>query len=251
MHDAAMASANTMAATIQTIATTHVEYTRKTIQDGTDFLTKLTSLQSPDRAIGLQTEFAGKSYQAFVQEMRKISELYVDLLEHACKPFEAFANHSFANCWFCKSLLRPNDAPAAINAAGFSNGPAHTFRAESDPGDSRDCGPGPAASLEGARLRGRGSVPGDARYSSAVLSSCRRLRPHARALPGCGCVPASPSRASFPTKRALVSAREWRERRWRVTGCGRLDRSGRSKADRPFLEQTLASPGGLDVPGRF
>jgi phasin family protein len=196
-HDAVMASANTMAATIQTIATTHVEYTRKTIQDGTDFLTKLTSLQSPDRAIGLQTEFAGKSYQAFVQEMRKISELYVDLLEHACKPFEAFANHSFANCWFCKSLLRPNDAPAAINAAGFSNGPAHTFRAESDPGDSRDCGPGPAASLEGARLRGRGSVPGDARYSSAVLSSCRRLRPHARALPGCGCVPASPSRASF------------------------------------------------------
>jgi hypothetical protein len=37
------------------------------------------------------SEFAGNSYQAFVQEMRKISELYVDLLEHACKPFEAFA----------------------------------------------------------------------------------------------------------------------------------------------------------------
>ena len=91
-HDAAMASADTMAATLQTIATAHVEYTRKTIQDGTDFLAKLTSLQSPDQAIGLQTEFAGKSYQALVQEMRKISELYVDLLEHACKPFEALAN---------------------------------------------------------------------------------------------------------------------------------------------------------------
>jgi phasin family protein len=92
-HDAAMASANTMAATIQTIATAHVEYTRKTIEDGIDFLTKLTSMQSPDQAIGLQTEFAGKSYQAFVQEMKKISELYVDLLEYACKPLEAFANH--------------------------------------------------------------------------------------------------------------------------------------------------------------
>ena len=91
-HDAAMASADTMAATLQTIATAHVEYTRKTIQDGTDFLAKLTSLQSPDQAIGLQTEFAGKSYQALVQEMRKISELYVDLLRHACKPFEALAN---------------------------------------------------------------------------------------------------------------------------------------------------------------
>jgi phasin family protein len=92
-HDAAMVSANTMAATLQTIATAHVEYTRRTIQDGTDLLTKLTSLQSPDQAVGLQTEFAKKSYQAFVQEMRKISELYVDLLEYACRPFEAFANH--------------------------------------------------------------------------------------------------------------------------------------------------------------
>jgi phasin family protein len=92
-HDAAMASANTMAATIQTIATAHVEYARKTIEDGTDFITKLTSLQSPDQAIGLQTEFAENSYQAFVLEMRKISELYVDLLEHSCKPFETFAIH--------------------------------------------------------------------------------------------------------------------------------------------------------------
>jgi hypothetical protein len=96
-HDAAMASANTMAATIHTIATAHVEYTRKTIRDGTDFLTRWTSLQSPDQAIGLQTEFAGKSYQAFVLEMRKISELYVDLLDHACKPLEALQTISFAS----------------------------------------------------------------------------------------------------------------------------------------------------------
>jgi hypothetical protein len=93
-HDAAMASANTIAATIQTIATAHVEYTRKAIQDGTEFLTGLTSLQSPDQAMGLHSEFARNSYQAFVMEMRKISELYVDLLEHSCVPFEAFANAS-------------------------------------------------------------------------------------------------------------------------------------------------------------
>jgi hypothetical protein len=88
-HDAAMASANTIAATIQTIATAHVEYTGRVIQDGTDFLTRLTSLQSPDQAMGLQTEFARNSYQAFVGEMKRISELYVDLLEHSCKPLEA------------------------------------------------------------------------------------------------------------------------------------------------------------------
>jgi hypothetical protein len=91
-HEAAIASANTTAATIQTIATAHVEYARKTIQDGTDFLTKLGNLHSPDQAVGLQTEFARNSYEAFVQDMRKISELYVDLLEHACQPFGALAN---------------------------------------------------------------------------------------------------------------------------------------------------------------
>ena len=93
-HDAASASANTIAATLQTIATAHVEYTSRAIQDGTDFLTGLTSVQSPDQAIGLHTEFVTNSYQTFVVEMKRISELYVDLLEHSCKPLEAFANQS-------------------------------------------------------------------------------------------------------------------------------------------------------------
>jgi hypothetical protein len=82
-QDAAMASANAIAVTI---ATAHVEYTGKAIRDGTDFLLGLTSLQSPEQAIGLHTEFATNSYQAFVAEMMKISELYVDLLEHSYEP---------------------------------------------------------------------------------------------------------------------------------------------------------------------
>jgi hypothetical protein len=85
-QDPAMASANAIAVTIQTIATAHVEYTGKAIRDGTDFLLGLTSLQSPEQAIGLHTEFATNSYQAFVAEMMKISELYVDLLEHSSEP---------------------------------------------------------------------------------------------------------------------------------------------------------------------
>jgi phasin family protein len=93
-HEAALASANTIAATLHTIATAHVDYTRKAIQDGTDFLTRLTSLQSPEQAMGLQTEFAQNSYQAFIVEMKRISELYVDLLEHSFEPFETIAQGS-------------------------------------------------------------------------------------------------------------------------------------------------------------
>jgi hypothetical protein len=86
--DAVLASANTIAATIHTIATAHVDYARKTIQDGTEFLTRLSNLPSSDQAVNLHTEFARNSYQAFVVEMQKISELYVDLLEHSYTPFE-------------------------------------------------------------------------------------------------------------------------------------------------------------------
>ncbi len=93
-HEAALASANTIAATLHTIATAHVNYTKRAIQDGTDFLTRLTSLQSPRQAMGLHSEFAQNSYQAFIVEMKRISELYVDLLEHSFEPFEAMAHGS-------------------------------------------------------------------------------------------------------------------------------------------------------------
>jgi hypothetical protein len=93
-HEAALASANTIAATLHTIASAHVDYTRKAIQDGTDFLTRLSSLQSPEQAMGLQSEFAQNSYQGFIVEMKRISELYVDLLEHSFEPFETMAHGS-------------------------------------------------------------------------------------------------------------------------------------------------------------
>ena len=93
-HEAALASASTIAATLHTIAAAHVDYTKRAIQDGTDFLTRLTSLQSPEQAMGLQSEFAQNSYQGFIVEMKRISELYVDLLEYSFEPFEAMAHGS-------------------------------------------------------------------------------------------------------------------------------------------------------------
>jgi hypothetical protein len=54
----------------------------------------LTSLQSPEQAMGVQTEFARNAYQAFIVEMKRISELYVDLLEHSLEPFETMAHGS-------------------------------------------------------------------------------------------------------------------------------------------------------------
>jgi phasin family protein len=86
--DAAMASANTLAASVQTIATAHADYTKKAIQNGTDFISNLATVKEPGKMMELHSEFAKSAYETFVAESKKISELYADLFKHSYKPFE-------------------------------------------------------------------------------------------------------------------------------------------------------------------
>ena len=87
-NEAAMASANTLAASVKTIATAHAEYTKKAFQDFSEFISKLTSLKSPDEAMKLQADYAKSAYETFVAESKKISELYADFAKQASQPFE-------------------------------------------------------------------------------------------------------------------------------------------------------------------
>src|ERR1039458_5357878 len=77
-NEAAMASANTLASSVKTIATAYADYTKKAFQDGSEFISKLTSLKSPDEAMKLQADYAKSAYETFVAESKKISELYTD-----------------------------------------------------------------------------------------------------------------------------------------------------------------------------
>jgi phasin family protein len=86
--DAAMASANTLATSVQAITAAHAEYTKKALQDGSEFISKLTSLKAPGDFVALQSEFAKTAYETFVAESKKISELYADLAKQAYKPLE-------------------------------------------------------------------------------------------------------------------------------------------------------------------
>jgi hypothetical protein len=88
-NEAAMAAANTLAASVKTIATAHVEYNKKAFRDGSEFISKLTSLKSPDEAIKLQADYVKSAYEMFVAESKKISELYNDLAKQTFKPFES------------------------------------------------------------------------------------------------------------------------------------------------------------------
>lgn len=86
--DAAMASAHAVAATVQAIAAAHADYSKKALQDGSEFMTKLASLKAPGDAMALQSEYAKAAYEGFVSEAKKISELYAELAKQTYKPLE-------------------------------------------------------------------------------------------------------------------------------------------------------------------
>jgi hypothetical protein len=74
---------------VQTIAIAYGDYTKKSFQETRFFVEKLMGVQSFDKAIELQTEFARQAYANFVAESQKILELYSELAKQIFKPWEA------------------------------------------------------------------------------------------------------------------------------------------------------------------
>ena len=87
-RNATMTSANTLATSVQTIATAHADYAKKAMQDSSEFFAKLTSVKEPAKVMELQSEYAKNAYETFVAESKKLSELYADLFKQATKPLE-------------------------------------------------------------------------------------------------------------------------------------------------------------------
>jgi phasin family protein len=87
--DAAMASAQTLATAVQTIATADADYAKKAMQDGSEFISQLTSVKEPAKVMELHSEYVKSAYETFVSEAKKISELYTDFFKQTTKPLEA------------------------------------------------------------------------------------------------------------------------------------------------------------------
>jgi hypothetical protein len=58
------------------------------MQQGSEFISQLTSVKEPAKLIELQSEYAKNAYETFVAETKRISELYSDLFKQTTKPFE-------------------------------------------------------------------------------------------------------------------------------------------------------------------
>jgi phasin family protein len=82
-----IAPADNFPVSIQTIANAYGDYTRKSLEETTSFIDKLTGVRSLDKAIEIQAEFAKQAYETFIAESQRICELYSELARQIFKPF--------------------------------------------------------------------------------------------------------------------------------------------------------------------
>lgn len=72
---AAMAAWSDLGRNWQAVATEMTEYSKRAFQDGTATMEKLMAAKSVEQAFEIQTSYAKRSYEEYVQEMTRLSNL--------------------------------------------------------------------------------------------------------------------------------------------------------------------------------
>jgi phasin family protein len=86
--DMAMATFGAWTKNAQAIASEFADYSKRSFEDSTAALEKLMGAKSLETAVAVQTEYLKSSYEDFVAQSAKISELCADIAKEAYKPFE-------------------------------------------------------------------------------------------------------------------------------------------------------------------
>lgn len=77
----------------QAIAAEFSDYSKRAFEDGTATFEKLLAAKSLEQAFEIQSSFAKRAYDDYVQQLSKIGAMYSDLAKDAYKPVEkAFQN---------------------------------------------------------------------------------------------------------------------------------------------------------------
>ncbi len=76
----------------QTIASEMTDYSKRSFEEGTATFEKLLSAKTIEQALEIQSSYAKRAYDDYMQQMSKIGSLYSDFAKEAYKPVEkAFA----------------------------------------------------------------------------------------------------------------------------------------------------------------
>lgn len=73
---------------MQAIASEYVDFSRKSVEEGTAAFEKMVSSKSPEKALEIQSDYLKSAYENMVSEFNKLSEMYMDLGKDVYKPYE-------------------------------------------------------------------------------------------------------------------------------------------------------------------
>jgi hypothetical protein len=72
----------------QAIASEMGDYTKRSFEDGSATFEKLMGAKSLEQAIEIQSTYAKRCYDDYMQQMSKLGAMYADLAKEAAKPME-------------------------------------------------------------------------------------------------------------------------------------------------------------------
>jgi len=73
---------------LQAIAAEVTDYSKNTLEDATRAFQQLVSAKSAEQAFEIQSQYAKKAYDAYIAQVSKLGEMWVDLARDAYKPVE-------------------------------------------------------------------------------------------------------------------------------------------------------------------
>lgn len=88
MMDNGLKSFATMQKNMQAIALEAGEYSKKSFETGAANIEKLLGAKSAEKALEIQSDYFRQSYEGFVAQSSRMSELLTELAKEAYKPFE-------------------------------------------------------------------------------------------------------------------------------------------------------------------
>jgi hypothetical protein len=71
---------------LQTIATEVATYQKRSFEDGAQTFEKLLAVKSLDQALEIQTSFAKRAVEDYMQQLNKLGGLYGEIAKEAAKP---------------------------------------------------------------------------------------------------------------------------------------------------------------------
>jgi hypothetical protein len=86
--DAAMRMVGEWSKGWQAIATEMTDYSKRSFEEGTATFEKLLSAKTMEQAFEIQSSYAKRAYDDYMQQMSKLGSFYSDMAKEAYKPVE-------------------------------------------------------------------------------------------------------------------------------------------------------------------